>query len=71
MVLVSHDDGSTELISIREDSVPITLITENTSRETGDCGSPALEIESLPNTPSPAPTSPSPTQSPAPTLTPR
>ena len=33
LVLISHDDGSTELLSLREDSLPISLAT-STARDT-------------------------------------
>ena len=58
MVLVSHDDGSTELVSV-QDSSSSPVISTYDAREAGD-GSMIgpLEIETLPNTPSPGPTSP-------------
>ena len=57
MVVVSHDDGSTELVTVQDTNSP--FISTYDAREAGD-GSMIgpLEIETLPNTPSPRPTSP-------------
>ena len=57
MVLVSHDDGSTELLTVQDTSSP--LISTSDGREAdGETMICPLEIETLPNTPSPCPTSP-------------
>ena len=48
MVLVSHDDGSTELVTVQDTSSPATASYQ-------DMSGGGLEIESLPNTPSPCP----------------
>ena len=57
-MLVSHDDGSTELLTLQDTSSP--LISTYEGRQGGDRGMIGpLEIETLPNTPSPCPTSPS------------
>ena len=57
MVLVSHDDGSTELLTVQDTSSPLisTFDGREGDGETMIC---PLEIETLPNTPSPCPTSP-------------
>ena len=54
VVLVSHDDGSTEFVTLQDTSSP--LISTYDGRQGGDDSMIGpLEIETLPNTPSPVP----------------